>query len=129
MALTERKIVNVFAKEPEPVDVPGLVTFSLGPLPADLRPDPRQPGGLGQPPDPRLPDRRRGPYGGVRRDRAAQQAPDARPALFRKPAFNGVSAVAFALSAGMFAMFLYLTIYMQGVLDSRRSRRGCASCR
>ena len=37
--------------------------------------------------------------------------------LFRKPAFNGVSAVAFALSAGMFAMFLYLTIYMQGVLD------------
>ncbi len=38
-------------------------------------------------------------------------------ALFRKPAFNGVSAVAFGLSAGMFAMFLYLTIYMQGVLD------------
>ena len=37
-------------------------------------------------------------------------------ALFRKPAFNGVSAVAFGLSAGMFAMFLYLTIYMQGVL-------------
>ncbi len=37
--------------------------------------------------------------------------------LFRKPAFNGVSAVAFCLSAGMFAMFLYLTIYMQGVLD------------
>ena len=36
--------------------------------------------------------------------------------LFRKPAFNGVSAVAFGLSAGMFAMFLYLTIYMQGVL-------------
>ena len=36
--------------------------------------------------------------------------------LFRKPAFNGVSAVAFCLSAGMFAMFLYLTIYMQGVL-------------
>ena len=32
-------------------------------------------------------------------------------------AFNGVSAVAFGLSAGMFAMFLYLTIYMQGVLD------------
>ena len=37
--------------------------------------------------------------------------------LFRKPAFNGVSAVAFGLSAGMFALFLYLTIYMQGVLD------------
>jgi hypothetical protein len=37
--------------------------------------------------------------------------------LFGKPAFNGVSAVAFGLSAGMFAMFLYLTIYLQGVLD------------
>jgi len=36
--------------------------------------------------------------------------------LFRRRAFNGVSAVAFALSAGMFAMFLYLTIYLQGVL-------------
>jgi sugar phosphate permease len=37
--------------------------------------------------------------------------------LFRNPAFNGVSAVAFCLSGGMFALFLYLTIYMQGVLD------------
>ena len=37
-------------------------------------------------------------------------------ALFRKPAFTGVSAVAFALSAGMFAMFLYMTLYIQDVL-------------
>jgi EmrB/QacA subfamily drug resistance transporter len=36
--------------------------------------------------------------------------------LFRKPAFVGVSAVAFCLSAGMFAMFLYITIYMQDIL-------------
>ena len=36
--------------------------------------------------------------------------------LFRKPSFTGVSIVAFALSAGMFAMFLYLTLYIQGVL-------------
>src|SRR6476469_994875 len=28
MILTERKIANVFAEEPEPIDVPGLVTFS-----------------------------------------------------------------------------------------------------
>ena len=33
--------------------------------------------------------------------------------LFRKPAFCGVSIVAFTLSAGMFAMFLYLTLYIQ----------------
>ena len=36
--------------------------------------------------------------------------------LFRKPAFAGVSLVAFGLSASMFAMFLYLTIYVQNVL-------------
>ncbi len=37
-------------------------------------------------------------------------------ALFRKPSFSGVSIVAFCLSAGMFAMFLYLTLYLQDVL-------------
>jgi EmrB/QacA subfamily drug resistance transporter len=36
--------------------------------------------------------------------------------LFRKPAFTGVSVVAWALSAGMFAMFLYITLYVQDVL-------------
>jgi EmrB/QacA subfamily drug resistance transporter len=36
--------------------------------------------------------------------------------LFRKPTFIGVSVVAFALSASIFAMFLYLTLYMQNIL-------------
>jgi EmrB/QacA subfamily drug resistance transporter len=36
--------------------------------------------------------------------------------LFRKPAFAGVSIVAFTLSASMFAMFLYLTLYLQNGL-------------
>jgi len=36
--------------------------------------------------------------------------------LFRKPAFGGASIAAFALSASMFAMFLYLTLYIQNVL-------------
>ena len=36
--------------------------------------------------------------------------------LFRRPAFAGASIVAFALSASMFAMFLYLTLYIQDVL-------------
>src|SRR5580765_2579935 len=38
------------------------------------------------------------------------------PRLFRKPAFTGVQAAAFAISASLFAMFLYLTLYMQEVL-------------
>jgi EmrB/QacA subfamily drug resistance transporter len=37
-------------------------------------------------------------------------------ALFRVPTFVGASIVAFALSASMFAMFLYLTLYIQNVL-------------
>ncbi|HEY0517335.1 MAG TPA: MFS transporter [Solirubrobacteraceae bacterium] len=37
-------------------------------------------------------------------------------ALFRRPAFAGASIVAFAISSSMFAMFLYLTLYVQDVL-------------
>jgi EmrB/QacA subfamily drug resistance transporter len=36
--------------------------------------------------------------------------------LFKLPAFAGASVVAFTLSASMFAMFLYLTLYIQDVL-------------
>jgi EmrB/QacA subfamily drug resistance transporter len=37
-------------------------------------------------------------------------------ALFRRPAFAGASIVAFTLSGSFFAMFLYLTLYIQDVL-------------
>ncbi len=36
--------------------------------------------------------------------------------LFRKPAFDGASIAAFALSSSMFAMFLYITLYFQTIL-------------
>jgi EmrB/QacA subfamily drug resistance transporter len=36
--------------------------------------------------------------------------------LFRRRAFTGASIVAFSISASMFAMFLYLTLYIQDVL-------------
>jgi EmrB/QacA subfamily drug resistance transporter len=36
--------------------------------------------------------------------------------LFRKPAFTGASVAALALSASMFAMFLYITLYIQNSL-------------
>jgi EmrB/QacA subfamily drug resistance transporter len=36
--------------------------------------------------------------------------------LFRKPAFAGASIAAFVLSASMFSMFLYLTLYIQNTL-------------
>jgi predicted MFS family arabinose efflux permease len=36
--------------------------------------------------------------------------------LFRRPAFTGASLVAFCISASMFSMFLFLTLYIQDVL-------------
>jgi EmrB/QacA subfamily drug resistance transporter len=45
-----------------------------------------------------------------------QQRPMLDLTLFQKPAFAGASIVAFAISSSMFAMFLYLTLYIQDVL-------------
>ena len=36
--------------------------------------------------------------------------------LFRKPTFTGAQAIAFTISSGMFAQFLYLTLYLQNGL-------------
>ena len=45
-----------------------------------------------------------------------QQRPMLDLTLFPKPAFAGATIVAFAISASMFSMFLYLTLYIQDVL-------------
>jgi EmrB/QacA subfamily drug resistance transporter len=45
-----------------------------------------------------------------------QQRPMLDLSLFRRPAFSGASIVAFSVSASIFAMFLYLTLYIQDVL-------------
>ena len=117
IVLTERKIANVVSPDPEPVDLPGLVTFSSSLFLLIFGLIRGNPEGWGSPLIVAC-------LGGAAVLMAAFVAIEARSAhpmldltLFRKPAFNGVSAVAFGLSAGMFAMFLYLTIYMQGVLD------------
>jgi EmrB/QacA subfamily drug resistance transporter len=117
MVLTERKIVNVFADDPEPIDFPGLVTFSLSLFLLIF-------GLIRGNPEGWTSGLILGCLIGAAVLMAAFIAFERRSdhpmldfSLFRKPAFNGVSAVAFTLSAGMFALFLYLTIYLQGVLD------------
>jgi EmrB/QacA subfamily drug resistance transporter len=45
-----------------------------------------------------------------------QKAPMLDLSLFRRPAFDGASLVAFGLSGSIFAMFLYLTLYLQDLL-------------
>src|SRR4051794_22493360 len=47
---------------------------------------------------------------------ARRREPMLELSLFRNKAFAGVSIVAFTLSAGIFAMFLYLTLYIQNGL-------------
>ena len=117
MVLTERKVRNVLAKDPEPLDIPGLVTFSSSLflfIFALIRGNPEGWGStvilaclIGAAAlmtiFVTIETRTRHPMLDL--------------SLFRNPAFNGVSIVAFCLSGGMFALFLYLTIYMQGVLD------------
>jgi EmrB/QacA subfamily drug resistance transporter len=114
--LTERRIANVTAQDPEPLDLPGLVTFSTALFLLIFGLIRGNPEGWGS-------GLILACLGGAVALLAAFIAIESRSAhpmldltLFRKPAFNGVSAVAFGLSAGMFAMFLYLTLYIQGVL-------------
>ena len=48
--------------------------------------------------------------------------------LFRKPTFSGASIAAFTVSSSMFAMFLYLVLYLQTILGFSPSRPACDSC-
>ncbi len=117
MVLTERQIVNVFADEPEPIDVPGLVTFSSALFLLIFGLIRGNPEGWGSPLIVACLGGAVVLLGAFIAIERRTRYPMLDLTLFRKAAFNGVSGVAFCLSAGMFAMFLYLTIYMQGVLD------------
>jgi EmrB/QacA subfamily drug resistance transporter len=117
IALTELRLVNVAAQDPERVDLPGLATFSGAVFLLIFGLIRGNPEGWSS-------ATIVASLAGSAALLLAFVAIEARSdhpmldlGLFRKPAFNGVSAVAFGLSGGMFAMFLYLTIYMQGVLD------------
>jgi EmrB/QacA subfamily drug resistance transporter len=116
IVLTEMRVVNVKATDPQPIDWPGVVTFSLALFGLIF--------GL-------IRGNSEGWASGqillsligaavlmaafvvieLRRRNAMLDLN-----LFRVPAFGGVSIVAWALSASMFALFLYITLYVQDVL-------------
>jgi EmrB/QacA subfamily drug resistance transporter len=116
IALTELRLANVAAQDAQRIDVPGLLTWSVALFLLILGLIRGNPDG----------------WGSIQIVAAlagavvlllvfvAIEHRSSRPmldlTLFRKPAFNGVSAVAFALSASMFSLFLYITLYIQGVL-------------
>jgi EmrB/QacA subfamily drug resistance transporter len=116
IALTERRLENVAAQDAQRIDLPGLATFSVALFLLIYGLIRGNPDGWGSAPI-------LASLIGAGVLMIAFLAIERRIShpmldltLFRKPAFNGVSGVAFALSAGMFAMFLYITIYVQGVL-------------
>ena len=116
IVLTETKLANVKATDPQPIDWPGLVTFSAGLFLLIFGLIRGNPEGWGS-------TSIVASLGGAVALLVAFLAIESRRknamlalSLFRKPSFTGVSIVAFTLSAGMFAMFLYLTLYMQGTL-------------
>jgi EmrB/QacA subfamily drug resistance transporter len=115
IVLTELRLANVAAQDPARLDLPGLVTFSGGLFLLIFGLIRGNPEGWSSAP---IVASLAGAVALLLAFLAIEVRSD-HPMLdlnlFRKPAFNGVSAVAFGLSAGMFAMFLYLTIYMQGV--------------
>jgi EmrB/QacA subfamily drug resistance transporter len=117
MFLTERKVRNVFGKEPEPLDIPGLVTFSAALFLLIFGLIRGNPEGWGSLPIVACLGAAVLLLIAFVVIESRSRHPMLELSLFRNPAFNGVSAVAFTLSASMFALFLYITIYLQGVLD------------
>jgi EmrB/QacA subfamily drug resistance transporter len=116
IVLTRTKLANVKATDAEPIDWAGLVTFSASLLLLIFGLIRGNPEGWGSAVIVAA-------LVGAAVLMAAFVAVEARQgnamldlSLFRKPAFTGVSVVAWALSAGMFAMFLYITLYVQDVL-------------
>ena len=117
IVLTEMKLANVKASDPQPIDWAGLITFSVALFMLIFGLIRGNAEGWGS-------AQIVGSLGAavallvafvvieLRREHAMLDL-----SLFRKPSFTGVSIVAFTLSAGMFAMFLYLTLYIQDVLQ------------
>jgi EmrB/QacA subfamily drug resistance transporter len=114
--LTNTQLANLKAPDPQSIDWAGLITFSLGLFGLIFGLIRGNPEGWSSP-------QILGSFAAAavllvaffviehRQDNAMLDL-----SLFRKPAFAGVSVVALALSAGMFAMFLYITLYVQDVL-------------
>jgi EmrB/QacA subfamily drug resistance transporter len=116
IVLTEARLANVAAQDPQRIDLPGLATFSGGLFLLIFGLIRGNAEGWGSPAIVASLACSAALLAAFIAVEARSSHPMLELGLFRKRAFNGVSAVAFGLSAGMFAMFLYLTIYMQGVL-------------
>ena len=114
--ITETKLVNVRATDPQPIDWPGLVTFSaalflliFGLIRGNAE-------GWGSPVIVACLAAAAALLVAFVLIEIHRRNAMLVMSLFRNPSFAGVSIVAFCLSAGMFSIFLFLTLYMQDVL-------------
>ena len=86
------------------------------PVPARARAAARQRGRLGQPGDRRRARRRGRAARRVRRDRGPREGADAAARALPDQEFAGAQVAAFSISASFFAIFLYITLYLQQIL-------------
>ena len=117
VVLTERKLVNITATDRQPLDWPGVFTFSTGLFLLIFGLIRGNPEGWSS-------GLIIGALAGavallssfmvIEAQRGERAMLDLK--LFRKPSFTGMSVAAWALSAGMFSMFPFITLYIQNVL-------------
>ncbi|MFN8151872.1 MAG: MFS transporter [Solirubrobacterales bacterium] len=116
LVLTELRIPNLRATDPEPIDFPGLVTFAAALFALIFGLIRGNSEGWGSPVIVAcLVGAAALMVAFVLIERHSDKAM-LDLSLFGNWSFAGVSNVAFCISAGMFAMFLYLTLYIQDVL-------------
>jgi EmrB/QacA subfamily drug resistance transporter len=116
IAVTLRMVGESRAADPDPIDWPGLVTFSVGLFALVFALVRGNSSGWGSAEIVGLLAAAVALLVAFVVIEARRERPMLDLALFRKPTFVGVSIAAFVLSASMFAMFLYLTLYMQNIL-------------
>jgi len=114
--ITLAKVVESRAAACHPAGLGWLRPLHGGAVQPGLRADRVEPEVLHRPTRARLLRRGGGAAGRLRPRRAAQRAPDVRLKLFMLPTFSGGSVAAFGVSASIFAMILYLVLYLQDIL-------------
>ena len=131
IVLTLRTSARVATPPAGAIDWAGLVTFSGVAVPARLRADPRQRGGLGEHADRGMLVGAGRADGGVRRRSSARTSdPMLELSLFRKPAFVGASIAAFvAVGVDVRDVPVPDALHPEPARLLARSRPACASCR
>ena len=116
IAISLTRIVNVRDPDAERLDWAGLDNLLGRAVLADLRAAARDRRGLGKRTDRVRARRRRCLFAAFLAVELRQRRPMFDLSLFHNRAFCGVSLATFAIGAGMFAMFPYLTLYLQDAL-------------